>query len=101
MATFPGKSDMRSAPYSRFYANPAAVNLATEVEQARCASSGMILIATGAAAALTYKDCSGTSVAISGIDDNAIIHLPDVAAIELTSSTTMQVLVYWHPSNAR
>lgn len=100
MAQFPGKSERISAPYSRFYANPSAVNLTTEVSQARNASSGMILIATGAAAALTYKDCSGTSVAITGIDDNAIINLPDVAATELTSSTTMQVLVYWHPTTA-
>lgn len=101
MATFPGKGDLRSAPYSRFYANPAAVNLATEVEQARNASSGMVLIATGANAALTYKDCSGTSIAISGIDDNQVLYLDNLAAIELTSSTTMQVVVFWHPSTAR
>lgn len=99
MATFPGRAD-RAAPYSRFYANPSAVNLTTEVHQAQNASSGMVLISTGAAAALTYKDCAGTSVAITGIDDNVIIDLP-VSATELTSSTTMQVLVYWHGSTAR
>jgi len=99
MAQFPGKSERISAPYSRFYANPSAVNLTTEVSQARNACSGMVLIATGAAAALTYKDCSGQSVAITGIDDNAVLYL-ELGAVELTSSTTMQVLVYWHPSTA-
>lgn len=100
MATFPGKSDLRSAPYSKFYNNPSGVNLTTEIHQAQNACSGLVLIATGAAAALTYKDCGGNSVAITGIDDNAVIYL-DVGAIELTSSTTMQVHVRWHASTAR
>jgi hypothetical protein len=99
MAAFPGKYERISAPYSRFYSDPAAVNLTTEVPQARNASTGMVLIATGDGAALTYKDCAGTSVAITGINDAAVIHLP-FAATELTSSTTMDVLVYWHPSTA-
>lgn len=99
MASFPGKGDLRSPPYQRIYTSPAAaVNLTTEVEQAKNACSGMIVQATGAAS-LVWKDCAGTTCTLA-LDDNVIVDLP-VAAIELGISTNVIVVVYWHPSTAR
>lgn len=99
-AKFPGKGDHRSAPYQKLFSNPSSVDLTEQLSQCKNASSGMIVIATGAAAALTWKDCAGNSVALTGIDDNVILDLP-FAATELTSSTTVDVIVYWHSTPPR
>ncbi len=105
MATFPGKSDLRSAPYSRSFAagTASATSLISLVEQARCATSGLFcLVATTANAQLTYKDSSGNSVdtGVVAMTAGQYFELP-VGAIELTTNTNLLVIAYWHPSNAR
>lgn len=104
MASFPGRSDLRAASYSRAYAAGQAspVNLATQVDQARGATSGLVCIATATTVQLTYEDCSGTSVDTGSL--TAVVgdvwYLP-VAATELTANTGLLVIAYWHPTTAR
>lgn len=105
MATFPGKSDLRSAPYSRAFAAGAAssTSLISLVEQARCATTALFcLVATTANVQLTYKDSSGTTVdtGLVAMTAGQFFELP-VGAIELTTNTNLIVIAYWHPSNAR
>lgn len=104
MATFPGKADLRSAPYSRAFAAGAAsaTSLITAVEQAKCATSGLWCKATATTVQLTYKDCAGTTVDTGS--QTAVVgdvwDLP-VGATELTLNTGLLVIAYWHPSTAR
>lgn len=105
MATFPGKSDLRSAPYSRaFTAGQASpVGLNNLVEQAKCATSGLFcLVATSANTQLAYKDCSGQAVdtGVVAMTAGQFFELP-VGAIELTTNTNLIVIAYWHPSTVR
>jgi len=95
----PGGST-RSAPYQKIYVNPAAVDLTTDLDQCRNSASGVVVISTGAAAALAWKDCAGNVCALTGIDDNVILDLP-FGISELTTSTTVTVIVYWHGTGVR
>ncbi len=104
MASFPGKSDMRSAPYFRVYqALSADVNLTTEVEQARCACSGMMVTNDDLAAVanLVIADCAGTEVTFV-IAPGTTVDIPVGATrIDETTDDDLSILVYWHGSNAR
>lgn len=104
MANFPAKSDRCSAPYSKPYAAGQAspVNLTTEIEQARCATSGAVAIATATTVQLVYKDSSGTS-RDTGALTAVVGQLFDFpfAMTELTTNTGLMVITYWHSSNAR
>lgn len=104
MAKFPGKGDLRAASYFRVYqALTADVDLTSEVEQARNASSGMVVTNESAdtPADIIFDDCSGTEVTWP-VAPNTTIKLP-IGAIRLDEATgdTLAVLVYWHPSTAR
>ena len=104
MASFPGKGDLRSPPYSRAFADGTAssTSLVTAVAQAQNACSGFWCKATATTVRLTYKDCTGTSVDTGS--QTAVVgdvwDLP-VAATELTTNTGLLVIAYWHPSTAR
>src|SRR5688572_1548970 len=104
MAAFPGKSDLRSPPYSKPYAAGQAspVNLTTEIDQAPCATSGAVAIATATTCQLVYKDSSGTARDTGSFTAVVGDHfsLP-FAMTELTTNTGLLVLAYWHGSNAR
>lgn len=103
-AKFPGKGDLRSAPYSKFYAagQSSPVDLTSEIHQAACATSGLWCKATATTVQLVYKDSSGTS-RDSG-SQTAVVgdtwDLP-VGVTELTTNTGLLVLAYWHASSPR
>lgn len=102
MAQFPGKSERISAPYSKAYSSfAAAVNLTTEINQARNATSGFVVATTPSTGAgnLVYKDCAGSTVTVA-LAAGVVVELP-VAATSLEISTISGVvLAYWHPSTA-
>lgn len=104
MASFPGKGDLRSAPYSKSFADGAAssTSLVTVIEQARNATSGFVCIVVATPIRLTYKDCAGNSVDTGSITSvvGQSFEVP-AAAIELTTNTGLVVIAYWHPSTAR
>lgn len=90
----PGGS-LRSSPYSKAYTNVAApVDLTKEITQSQGASSFLILLNCSA---VTYKDTTGRSVALTGLTATSAYPVLPVAATELTSSTGT-VLVCWHPN---
>lgn len=100
MASFPGKGDLRSPPYSRTYTSFAAdINLTTEVEQARNACSGLFVEA-GAGDVLAWEDCAGEAntktftAAWAGV-------LPFAATLIDSTTDVISVTVFWHPSTAR
>lgn len=103
-AKFPGKSDIRSAPYSKPYAPGigAAVDLTSEIHQSPCAASGLVCIATATTVQLVYKDCSGTSRDSGSI--TAVVGytwtLP-FGVTELTTNTGLLVFAFWHGSSPR
>lgn len=95
----PGKSDIRSAQFSKTYAPGigAPVDLTQEITQAFCATSGLFCLATATTIQLTYKDCRGTSVDLgsrTSVVGNSFM-LP-VGATELTTNTGLLVVAYWH-----
>lgn len=96
---FPGRNNMRSAPYSKPYAAGvgAAVDLTDAIPQAKGATSGLICIATATTVQLVYKDCSGTSRDTGSV--TAVVgdvwDLP-IGATELTTNTGLLVIAYWH-----
>jgi hypothetical protein len=90
-----GYTQNRAASYSKKYDNPSSVDLTEAISVAKHAASSLLCIATGADAALTYEDCLGTSVAITDVPDGAIFQIP-CAVKTLVSSTTMDVVAFWH-----
>jgi hypothetical protein len=99
MASFPGKSDLRAAPYQRVYTSfAAAVNLTAEVEQARCATSGFVVI-VGTTGTFVWKDSAGTTQTTTL--PVGTFNLPFGATSIEISTMVGTVIAYWHPSNAR
>jgi hypothetical protein len=91
----PGGS-RRSAPYSKSYAaGGGVVNLTTEISQSQGATSGFVLMP--GLTAFTYKDCTGRSVAVTGLTITFPVDYP-LAAIELSSSAGGALVAYWHPN---
>lgn len=90
---------MRSAPYQKVYTSfAAAVNLTTEIEQARCATTGLVVI-VGTTGTFVWKDCAGTTQTTTlpvGTFDFPF----GATSIEI-STMVGTVIAYWHGSNAR
>jgi hypothetical protein len=100
-ANFPGRSDLRSPCYFRVFDGSADVDLTSQVHQAQCACSGMVVTNSEATAQnLVITDASGEAVTFP-IAAGSTVDIP-VGAKALDADTgTLTILVYWHGSSPR